>query len=454
MSSRLPEHWLLRTDRDYPAERIQLSASNWQPERYPVAISRPRTAEQVRADVLTAAERGLGIAVRSGGHSTSGAYLSDTAVTLDLGGLRDVSLDAASGTAWIGPGLTALGAARALDAAGLFFPLGHSPTVGVGGFLLAGGNGWNTPVWGHGSDRILAAEVVRADGRLLTIDAATEPELFALLRGAGPAFPAVVTAFQVALACEQPQIRRVLLTVDGANPSQLGRRLDEVIDQLPPQVETTLFWHPARAPGERPTAMVAATSFGQDETDDPLTALHTADLPVLSATDAAPGPSMLRLIDPLPRHPGEAVFSHHTWAEAGYAEVLPLLPVWEDRLSPCSCVLLTTSARRSGTGVAEMPAAPDGLYRPAGTMSISAYAHWDPATLPPEIGISWTRQVISRLQPWSTGRYVGEADLTDASTSAQECFGNDGAARLAAGRARFDPDHLLHTPFRSPSHHL
>ena len=81
-------------------------------------------------------------------------------------------------------------------------------------------------------------------------------------------------------------------------------------------------------------------------------------------------------------------------------------------------------------------------------MSISAYAHWDPAALPPEIAITWARQVIARLQPWSTGRYVGEADLTGTATAA-DCFGPAGAARLAATRARFDPDGLLHTPFPS-----
>src|SRR5699024_6865528 len=108
MTYTLPEHWLFPAGRGYAAGRKGLSASSWQPARYPAAISRPRTVAQVRADMLTAEERGLRVAVRSGGHSTSGTHLSNSAVTLDLGGFRDVSLNTTRGTAWIGPGLTAL----------------------------------------------------------------------------------------------------------------------------------------------------------------------------------------------------------------------------------------------------------------------------------------------------------------------------------------------------------
>lgn len=462
MTPRAPEHWLLPADHGYRSARSRLSASSWQPAHYPAAISRPRTREQVRSDVRTATEQGLGITVRSGGHSTSGTHLRDAALVLDLGAFRDIAVDTANATARIGPGATALDAARALEETGLFFPLGHAPTVGLGGFLLAGGNGWNTPVWGHGCDRVLAAEVVLADGRLRTIDTATEPDLFALLRGAGPAFPAVVTAFDVSLVREHPQIHRLLVTADGARPADLGQRLDQVIEQLPPHVETTVFWQPARAPGERPRATIAATSFSPDVTDDGLDPLRTAGLPVLSSTETSPGPSLLRMVDPLPRHHGEAVFSDHAWTDTGYAEVLPLLPERAERLLPASCVLLTTCAGRSRTGsvgsleavgAVEASGVAEALYRPGGRMSISPYAHWDPAALPAEVAITWARQVIARLQPMTTGRYVGEADLTDVPASPQECFGRDGAARLATLSARFDPDALLYSPFRSRTHH-
>jgi FAD/FMN-containing dehydrogenase len=47
----------------------------------------------------------------------------------------------------------------------LAFPVGHCGHVGLSGFLLSGGLGWNSGHWGPACLSIRGLEVVTADGR-------------------------------------------------------------------------------------------------------------------------------------------------------------------------------------------------------------------------------------------------------------------------------------------------
>ncbi|MEK7253673.1 MAG: FAD-binding protein, partial [Bacteroidota bacterium] len=78
---------------------------------------------------------------------------------------------------------------------GRFFNGGHCPTVGIGGFLLQGGQGWNARGWGWSCQYIEALDVVTADGQLLRASETENEDLFWAARGAEPGFFGVVTCF-------------------------------------------------------------------------------------------------------------------------------------------------------------------------------------------------------------------------------------------------------------------
>ncbi|MFD6177538.1 MULTISPECIES: FAD-binding oxidoreductase [unclassified Isoptericola] len=436
-----PVAWVGRGSPAFGEAVAALSASAWQPDRSPAAVARPRDAAGVRAALARAREEGRRVAVRSGGHSLSATHLLDGAVTVDLGALHHVAVDPETATAWVGPGATVERAARALGAAGFSFPLGHAPTVGLGGYLLAGGNGWNTPVWGHACERVLAADVVLPDATALRVDAGSHPDLFRALRGAGPAFPGIVTAFRLALVPGDAPSTRVTVVVDARDPAALGAALDDVVAASPPHLELTVFWRPARGAGDPPHAVVSATAFGLDDADAPdLLRAVPSGMPA----DVAVAGSLAALLGPIPRHPGEAMFSDHAWTRAGFAEVLPLLPRRDPDLSPCSSVLVTPAARRAdGT-------APDAaLYAPGGTLSVSAYAHWDPAHQRPGSPVAWARGTIAALDDVRTGRYVGEADLTGGTSALADCFPPAALDDLRATAARYDPESALASPLHT-----
>jgi FAD/FMN-containing dehydrogenase len=144
-----------------------------------------------------ARDSGLPIAVRSGGHGLSGRSSNDGGVVIDVSGLNQVRvLDRKTRLVRVGAGARWAEVARALAPAGLAISSGDHGNVGVGGLATGGGVGWLVRDYGLTIDRVRAAEVVLADGRIVRTDTDHEPDLFWTVRGAG-AGVGIVTAFDI-----------------------------------------------------------------------------------------------------------------------------------------------------------------------------------------------------------------------------------------------------------------
>jgi FAD/FMN-containing dehydrogenase len=159
----------------------------------PAIIVRPVDAEQTAGAVRFARDNGLVVSVRSGGHSGSGYGTNDGGMVIDLSAMHAVEvLDGVR--VRIGGGATWGAVAQALRPFDLALTSGDTASVGVGGLTLGGGVGWMVRQHGLALDTLLAAEVVTADGRILTADAEENSDLFWALRGGGGNF-GVVTRF-------------------------------------------------------------------------------------------------------------------------------------------------------------------------------------------------------------------------------------------------------------------
>jgi hypothetical protein len=93
------------------------------------------------------------------------------------------------------PGLVSRELDVATQAPGLALVLGGCGSVGIGGFTLGGGEGALSGKFGLSCDNLISADVVLADGRLVTASAAQNQDLFWALRGGGGNF-GVVTSFR------------------------------------------------------------------------------------------------------------------------------------------------------------------------------------------------------------------------------------------------------------------
>ena len=174
-------------------------------DRRPALIARCEGAEDVRRAVRFAREHRLLTAVKGGGHHIAGNAVWDDVFMIDLSRMNEVRVDAEAGTVRVGPGAT-LGD---LDAAtlhlGLATPVGINSTTGVAGLTLGGGFGWLSRKHGLTVDHLLSAEVVTADGDLVTASEASHPDLFWGIRGGSGNF-GVVTSFRFGLVPVGPTV--------------------------------------------------------------------------------------------------------------------------------------------------------------------------------------------------------------------------------------------------------
>jgi FAD/FMN-containing dehydrogenase len=174
----------------YEAARKPAMARFWSTR--PRAVVRCASAADVALTLGFARRRGMHVVPRGGGHCFAGRSSTD-GIVLDLTPLRSISVSPA-GVAAIGAGARLGEVYDALHEHGLTLPAGCGPTVGIAGLTLGGGLGLLGRSYGLTCDRLLAARVVLADGRIADCDERREPELFWALRGAGGGQFGVVTS--------------------------------------------------------------------------------------------------------------------------------------------------------------------------------------------------------------------------------------------------------------------
>ncbi len=160
----------------------------------PAAIAYCAAPMDVQACLTFVRKFNLPFTPRSGGHNYNG-YSTSTGMVLDVTRMHTVTVDTNANTATIGAGTRLIDVYNGLAQYGLTLPAGSCPTVGIAGLALGGGMGVLGRKFGLTCDNLLSAQVVTADGRVLTCDASHEPDLFWALRGGGGGNFGVVTSF-------------------------------------------------------------------------------------------------------------------------------------------------------------------------------------------------------------------------------------------------------------------
>ena len=170
-------------------------------ERYagikPLAVLQAADAGDVQAAVRWAARHDVPITARSGGHGYAGYASARGGLVVDLRRLDRISVSRGSGRAVVGPGAQLVDVYRKLASAGATIPAGSCPSVGIGGHALGGGMGLAGRRFGLTCDNVASLRIVTADGRLLTCDADTNPDLYWACRGGGGGNFGIVTRFEM-----------------------------------------------------------------------------------------------------------------------------------------------------------------------------------------------------------------------------------------------------------------
>jgi FAD/FMN-containing dehydrogenase len=213
----------------------------------PWGIARCESADDVAQSVLWSREVGVPLAARGGGHSYAG-YSTTRGLLIDLSLMNRVEFDTATGIVTVGGGARNGLLYAALRQQGVAITHGRCPGVGVGGFFLGGGIGFNMRARGLACDQLVGTELVTADGRRLTVDDGEHADLFWACRGGAggnfgintafsvQTFPVRdLTAFRITWFARPREVYAALLAALDAAPPRLGSRV-QITARTPRQV--------------------------------------------------------------------------------------------------------------------------------------------------------------------------------------------------------------------------
>ncbi|WP_028642808.1 FAD-binding oxidoreductase [Nocardioides sp. URHA0020] len=406
--------------------------------RQPAAVVRPTTEAEVVEAVRLARSRGWQVAVRSGGHSWAQWSVRSDALVIDLGGLHEMAYDDATGIVTASPS-TRGGAELApyLAERDRFFPGGHCPTVGIGGFLLQGGQGWNARGWGWAAEYVVAVDVVTASGDLVRASADENVDLYWAARGSGPGFPGVVTRFHLRT---RPLPRHVAHTVQAfrlADFDEVMSWLHATHHSVADTVEIVALTKTDRALGPDPVLLVTALAMVDDaaEADAALApfrsnpALDRALL-VIDSEPTTPEAERARQLEDNPEGHRWAV--DNAWLTGPATTVVPAM-------RRAFTTLPNAKAFTIWFSMAPLRELPDMAFSLQSEVYLASYVLWEDEA-DDERCLGWLEGAMADLEPVTVGQYLGDSDHTRRQA---KVLSEDAWARLQQVCADRDPDRLF-----------
>ncbi len=181
-----------RDDNEYEESRQVYNAMI---DKQPLMIAYCVDVTDVQSSVNFARENNLLLAIRGGGHNGGGLGICDDGLVIDLSGIKNVRVDTSDNTVRVGGGNLWGEVDHVTHSYGLAVPAGIISTTGVGGLTLGGGVGYLSRKFGLTIDSLLEADMVLADGSLVTVNKNQNQDLFWAIRGGGGNF-GVITSFK------------------------------------------------------------------------------------------------------------------------------------------------------------------------------------------------------------------------------------------------------------------
>ncbi|MGV1008611.1 MAG: FAD-binding oxidoreductase [Dermatophilaceae bacterium] len=409
------------------------------PARRPAAVLFAADVDDVRAGVRLAAQRGWQVSVRSGGHSWAAWSVREDALLVDLAAFSGIEVDEPSGLVRAGPAVR--GGAELdpfLQQRGWFFNGGHCPTVGIGGFLLQGGMGWNCRGWNWACEMVEALDVVTADGELLRCDASQNADLFWAARGAGPGFPGIVVRFHLRA---RPRFRSLTQSTY-IYPRELAAEVFTWLHQarweVPGSVEIVAVGIrpplPPQVSYDGSVIVVDGVCFEDEPADAaralaPLGACPVADQALVSRVAQPTTMAALRAEQVRANPEGHRYTVDNAYLVGETAQVVPALV-------PAFTTLPTSKAFSLWFDMGAAPQRP--LDMALSLQSDLYFATYVVAEDPNEDAVcrDWVDATMTRLEPLTVGCYIGDSDLE---RRPQKFLSDEAFARLRAIRRDRDP---------------
>ena len=374
--------------------------------------------------------------MRGGGHSAAGMAVSDGGLMIDLSGMRGVRVDPVARTARAQGGATWGDYDRETQVFGLASTGGAISTTGIAGLTLGGGLGYLTGKHGLAIDNLLSADVVTADGEVVTATPYRNDDLFWALRGGGGNF-GVVTSFEYRVHPVGPMVTGGLV----AYPAAAGRDVLDFfkgfIDAAPDEVTT--FGGFAGAPdGSTISLMIPMHCGSLEEGAQALAPLKQVGTPVMDMVGPIPYTAQQSMLDP-GFGPGSQVYWKSTFLRELSPGAIDVLVRYGQQLPTPMCGLLVEHLHGAFNRV---PADATAFAQRDVQTNVAIVGIWnDPADH--DRCFAWVRGVFADLQPFSTGGvYVNYLGIEEAEGRVQAAYGAN-YDRLSQIKAKYDPTNLF-----------
>jgi FAD/FMN-containing dehydrogenase len=414
-------------------------------DKRPAAVARCKDEADVATAIAFARKHSLPLAVRGGGHNVAGFGTCDGGLVIDLSPMKAVTVDPAARTARAQGGVTWGEFDKATQQHGLATTGGLVTTTGVAGFTLGGGIGWLMRKHGLTIDNLLAVEMVTADGKRVTADAKTNPELFWAVRGGGGNF-GVVTSFTFRLHPVGPEVYGGAVFHPASRAPALLRFYRDWARTLPDELTTMVAF--ATAP---PLPFVPADVQGT----------RVVGVAVCYAGDASKGEALVKpLLDFAPPAAAHVGRMPYVMLQGMFDPGAPrgILSYWKtEYLRDLSDGAIETLAAHAGSmgvpfaqvhihhvegAVSRVDAGATAFGQRGAPFILNIVGLWqDPAET--ERSIAWTRTFADAMKPHSTGaQYLNfMADAGDEKLKA--AYGEEKLARLARVKRQLDPENVF-----------
>ncbi len=402
-------------------------------DRRPAILARCASAADVLTCIRFAREHELLVSVRGGGHSIAGKAVCDGGLMIDLSGMKGIRVEPAKRTVRAEPGLTLGEFDRETQAFGLATTMGVVSKTGIAGLTLGGGIGWLVRKYGLACDNLLAADIVLADGRLLTASAAQNDDLFWGLRGGGGNF-GVVTSLEYRLHHVGPVLAGGVFYPAEKTGEVLRFYRDFTTsppDELEAQVATLTLPDVGRLVG------IAACYCGSvAEGEKLLKPLRTFGPPKVDLFAPMPYVQLQSMLDPF-FPPGRHAYTKANFLNDLSDAAIDTFAEYATAPSPYTSGVL----EHLGGAFSRTPPAETAFAHRSHPFNFSIWSNWvDPADS--EKNIRWSRDFWEAMRPsMAAGAYVNYLE-DEADPQAREAYGGN-YDRLVALKHKYDPSNFF-----------
>lgn len=413
-------------------------------DRRPAMIAYCQDVADVRACVNFGRENSLAVSVRDGGHGVAGHAVCDDGIVIDMSRMKGVWVDAAKRIVRVQGGCTWGDVDHATHAFGLATPGGIVSTTGVAGLALGGGIGHLTRRCGLSCDNLISADIVTADGSLLTASEHENPDLYWAIRGGGGNF-GVATSLEFRLHPVREVYAGLIFWHPDAAPDVLSFYGD-FITQAPEELNGILAFtvvppgppFPEELHNKTILGVVLSYSGPMDKAEQVMRPLREFGSPIFTHLGPMPFPMLQRVFDPI-AGPGMQQY----WKGDFVPELTEDLIAVYSKFGPAVPNMFSGLRLFSTTGAAQKVGRNDTAwsYRDAKFTLVIDGATPDPAKI--QDIISWVRDTYEAGHPYAAeGGYVNF--LGDEGQERVMASYRDNYRRLVEIKRRYDPANLFH----------